>query len=192
MQNYSSFSDSELVLLHQKGDPRAFVVIYERYWPLLFRHASKMLNDDEEVRDVLQEVFSTVWDQLLHLEIRISLSSYLYSLVRNRILNTIARLKVKARYVQSLSDFIEQSHVMADHLVREKQFSKLIEQEIAQLPEKMREIFYLSRKENLSYKEIAVKLTISENTVKKQVSNALKQLRFKLGSFFIILVFLFN
>ncbi len=57
----------------------------------------------------------------------------------------------------------------------------IIEKEIGALPPKMREVFELSRKENLSHKEIAEKLNLSEKTVKKQVNNSLKILRSKLG-----------
>jgi RNA polymerase sigma factor (sigma-70 family) len=67
--------------------------------------------------------------------------------------------------------------------VREHQLSQLIEQEINQLPPKMREIFVLSRKHNLSHRQIAEQLDIAEPTVKKQVANALKILRTKLGLF---------
>jgi RNA polymerase sigma-70 factor (ECF subfamily) len=61
---------------------------------------------------------------------------------------------------------------------------ELIEKEIAALPPKMREVFELSRKANLNYREISEKLNISDNTVKKQMSNALKILRSRLGVLF--------
>ncbi|MNY44980.1 RNA polymerase sigma factor [compost metagenome] len=59
----------------------------------------------------------------------------------------------------------------------------MIDREIASLPPKMKEVFLMSRKDNLSHKEIADKLGIAEPTVKKQVNNALKTLRVKLGLF---------
>ncbi|MNH46718.1 RNA polymerase sigma factor [compost metagenome] len=59
----------------------------------------------------------------------------------------------------------------------------MIDREIASLPPKMQEVFLMSRKDNLSHKEIADKLGITEPTVKKQVNNALKTLRVKLGLF---------
>ncbi|WP_240615280.1 RNA polymerase sigma factor [Pedobacter paludis] len=174
-------TDNELLALLNKGDENAFSVIYERYWPLLLRHAKRMLSDDEDVRDVLQEVFSKLWNQAFDLEINTTLASYLYALTRNRILNVIAHQKVRTNHIDSLSSFMENEQVATDYLVRERQLSLLIEKEIALLPEKMRVIFDLSRNKHLSYKEIAQKLSISENTVKKQINNALKILRLKLG-----------
>lgn len=178
---YNLLTDNELLALLNKGDERAFSVIYERYWPLLLRHAKRMLSDDEDVRDVLQEVFSKLWNQAFDLEINTALASYLYALTRNRILNVIAHQKVRINHIDSLSSFMENEQVSTDYLVRERQLSLLIEKEIALLPEKMRVIFDLSRNKHLSYKEIAQKLSISENTVKKQINNALKILRLKLG-----------
>ncbi|PWS33081.1 RNA polymerase subunit sigma-70 [Pedobacter paludis] len=178
---YNLLTDNELLALLNKGDENAFSVIYERYWPLLLRHAKRMLSDDEDVRDVLQEVFSKLWNQAFDLEINTTLASYLYALTRNRILNVIAHQKVRTNHIDSLSSFMENEQVATDYLVRERQLSLLIEKEIALLPEKMRVIFDLSRNKHLSYKEIAQKLSISENTVKKQINNALKILRLKLG-----------
>ncbi|WP_449438768.1 sigma factor-like helix-turn-helix DNA-binding protein [Pedobacter steynii] len=63
----------------------------------------------------------------------------------------------------------------------------LIEKEIASLPSKMKEVFELSRKANLSHRQIAIELDLSEKTVKNQVNNALKVLRLKLGSLMFLL-----
>ncbi|MNY64348.1 RNA polymerase sigma factor [compost metagenome] len=89
---------------------------------------------------------------------------------------------MESKYISSISEFAEKDNCITDHLVREKELSALIEREILALPPKMREVFELSRKGNLTHKEIAVKLNISEKTVKKQVNNSLKVLRTKLGS----------
>jgi RNA polymerase sigma-70 factor (family 1) len=188
MLAYSSLTDTQLVNLLKEGDDMAFTQIYERYWAILLRHARRMLQDDEETRDVLQDVFSTLWNDADTLQIKVSLSAYLYSLTRNRILNIMARGKVKANYLLSLDDFMENGHVPTDHRIREKQLSERIEQELALLPPKMREVFELSRKQHLSYNEIALRLHISDNTVKKQMSNALHQLRLKLGSLFLLML----
>jgi len=113
----------------------------------------------------------------------------LYSAVRNRIFNIIWHKKFENRYVASLQRIIDAGVMMTDEVVREKELAALIEREIEQLPEKMREVFRLSRKEHLSYKEIAEELKIGESTVKKQVSNALKILRLKLKLVMLVLPF---
>jgi len=183
MQGDATWNDQTLLKRLKKGDKVAFAVLYNRYWPLLFQRARRMLQDEEEIRDVLQDTFTTLWEKAPLIEPSASLSAYLHALVRNRILNMLLRSKVKDKYLDSLALFSEQMASPADSMIREKQMQLLIEEEVTKLPEKMREVFELSRKDRLSYNEIANKLQISQNTVKKQISNALRQLRLKLGSF---------
>ncbi|MBO9675742.1 MAG: RNA polymerase sigma-70 factor [Sphingobacteriaceae bacterium] len=181
MRGYGSYSDSELAFLLTQGDELAFTEIYNRFYGLLFIHASKRLSDDEEAKDVLHQLFESLWLKRLQVAPDGNLSAYLYTAVRNRVLDVFAHQKVESKYTESLQDFIDQDHVSTDYLVREKQMARLIEQEIDALPPKMREIFILSRKEHKSHKEIALELGLSELTVKTQVKKALRILKSRLG-----------
>ncbi|MEH3112432.1 RNA polymerase sigma factor [Pedobacter terrae] len=178
---YRSYSDSKLAYLLTQGDELAFTEIYNRFYGLLFIHASKRLNDEEEAKDVLHQLFESLWVKRVQVAPDGNLSGYLYTAVRNRVLDVFAHQKVENKYVDSLQDYIDQDHVLTDYMVREKQMALLIEQEIDALPPKMREIFILSRKENKSHKEIALELGISELTVKTQVKKALRILKSRLG-----------
>lgn len=188
MGEYHKYADEELAVLLSNEDHYAFSEIYERYWAVLFRHARRMLKDEDQAADLIQDLFAAIWTNAAAFEIKTSLSAYLYSGVRNRILKLISHEKVKSSYLSTLPDFAAKGHSSTDEMIREKELQLQIEREIALLPEKMREIFELSRKAHLSYKEIADHINISEGTVKKQVYNALKVLRMKLGSFFFLTV----
>lgn len=178
---YLQLSDAELTDLLRGGNSHAYSEIYNRYNKLLFIHAFKMLHDEEEAKDVVQELFTVLWNKRLQLSITGTLSSYLYTATRNRILDSIAHKKVQTQYLNSLQEFLMQGVFITDHHLRESDLAELIEKEIAALPPKMREVFELSRKKHLSHKEIAAELGISETTVKKQVNNAIKILRLKLN-----------
>jgi RNA polymerase sigma-70 factor (ECF subfamily) len=96
---------------------------------------------------------------------------------------------VRTHYINSLQDFIDQGVYITDEQIREKELSAQIEKEILCLPQKMREVFELSRNTDMSYKKIGQQLHISDKTVKKQVGNAVKILRLKLGTaIFLILI----
>lgn len=181
MADYKVYSDTELTVLLKAGDRLAFAEIYNRYKLILHNHAWNKTRDTVEAQDAIQEVFSNLWTKRELLEIGSNLSGYLYSAVRNHILNLFAKKQVKDKYIQSIQQYTQQRAEVTDHRVRESMLRELIEKEIAQLPPKMREVFELSRKHYLSHKEIAVIMGTTEQTVKKQVSNALKQLRSKLG-----------
>lgn len=180
---YTELADLDLFALLKKGNKHSYEEIYHRYKKLIYLHAYKMLQDEEEAKDIVQELFTQLWSRRAELQVESSLSGYLYTAARNRVLDRIARGKIEKKYIASLQNFAETDTHITDHLVREKELKLLIEKEIASLPAKMRLVFELSRKEYLSHREIADKLQISEATVKKQINNALKVLRVRLGAF---------
>jgi RNA polymerase sigma-70 factor (ECF subfamily) len=190
MHAYQSFTDQTLLTLLKQGDKDAYTVIYDRYKNLLYNHAYKKLGDPEEVKDVLQELFTNLWNKRVDIPVAMNLSGYLYTGIRNRILNLLSHKEVENKYLTSIQQYTQEGDYSTDLVIREKEMADLIQKEIDQLPPKMREVFLLSRKENLSHHEIAEQLSISEQTVAKQVTNALRILRVRLGSFFFLLLLL--
>ncbi|MBK0378452.1 RNA polymerase sigma-70 factor [Mucilaginibacter segetis] len=187
-----SLSDLELLDLLKSGDEGAFALIYDRYFGLLYIHAYNRLKNKDEAKDLVQELFTHLWSKRGWLDPKTNLSNYLYTSTRNRVINIIAHKRVEDRAKLSLADTISNKTCVTDHLLRERQLTFLIESEIHNLPAKMREVFELSRKQNLTYKEIAVRLDLKEQSVRSHVKNALKILRVKLGpliSFFLIFNF---
>lgn len=189
MDTIKTLSDSELVDLFKSGDQMAYTEIYDRYILILLNHAYNKTRDREEAKDIVHEVFATLWARRESFNCQCNLSGYLYTAVRNNILNQVIHNDVKGKYLASIAQFINNnnSQIITDHLVREHQLSSIIEKEIADLPPKMREVFELSRKQHYSHKQIAEKLEISEQTVSKHVTNALRILRVRLGVFIYLL-----
>lgn len=181
MSTYSAYTDHELVNLLKQGNKDAFTEVFARYNRLLFVHAHKLLNDKEEARDLVQEIFVLIWENRESLNLKSNFSGFLYTAVKNRIFDLLAHKKVEARYLESVQAYFDKGTDQTDHLARTQLLRELIEREIGFLPPKMREVFELSRMKHLSHKEIAGQLDLSEKTVKNQVNNALKILRTKLG-----------
>ena len=181
MTDYNQLPDQELVVLLNKGDRLAFAQIYDRYKFILHAHAVNKLRDREEARDIIQEVFTYLWSKHDVINLSGNLSGYLYGSVRHAILNKTTRKQVEEKYLDSLKTFSVQDTILTDHRIREHQLREQIEKEIRMLPSKMRTVFELSRNEHLSHREIAFKLEISEQTVSKQITNALRILKLKLG-----------
>ncbi|MGQ7856298.1 RNA polymerase sigma factor [Pedobacter sp. WC2501] len=178
----SSFTcDDDLLAALKAGESSAYKEIYERYWQLLYRFSRKMLQDENVAKDVVQEVFTILWTKRATQNSAVPLAAYLYTLTRNRILDMVKHAKVENRYLQSLNSFIQVNNATPDRLYIQKEFYDQIELEIQHLPEKMRLVFEMSRKQYKSNQEIADELQISNKTVKNQLSTALKILRKKLG-----------
>jgi RNA polymerase sigma-70 factor (ECF subfamily) len=186
MGTYTDLSDDKLVALLKQGNEQALKEIFTRYNKLLYSYAYKKLEDQEEAKDLVQDLFIRLWSNRESFLLKTSLPSYLFRAVRNRALDIFAHKKIKSDYVASFQAFIDRPQSTTDYLVREKDISALIDREIQSLPPKMREIFILSRKENYSHKEIAKKIGISEETVTKQIKRALKILRLRLKLILII------
>lgn len=189
---YSKLSDFELAVLLNEGDELAYTEIYNRYKGVLYIHAYNRLRNAEEVNDIIHELFTTLWDRRETLVFRTNLSNYLYTSVRNRVIDFICHKKIESEYIAGFQHFIDQCEAATDHLLRERELTRLIEEEVKSLPSKMREVFELSRKYNHSHREIAFKLTLSEKTVKKHVNNALKILRVKFGTLLSLIFILFS
>jgi len=179
-----NISDKELLALFRAGDQAAFRLIYERYWQLLYVAACKLVKDEDEAKDVVQEVFISLLGKGAELEISSSLPAYLYSAVRYKVFDHISRAKVRTDYLDSLNVFAAEAGTASDRALIEKEIHAEMEKEIQNLPAKMKEVFVLSRKAELSHKEIAEKLNISDKTVKKQISNAIKLLKPKFTNYY--------
>ncbi|MET4543302.1 RNA polymerase sigma-70 factor (ECF subfamily) [Pedobacter africanus] len=190
MQGYDTISDFELLDLLRSDDHAAFAELYERYKVVLYLHAKRMLADQDETKDVIQEVFTQLWIKRADIVISTSIKSYLYTSIRNKVFNLLAHRKFEMNYLNSLQQVIDLGETSVEAQLREKQLIAMIEREIEQLPSKMREVFELSRKHHLSHKEIAEKLNISDKTVKKQINNAIKILRLKINTILLVFPFL--
>jgi RNA polymerase sigma-70 factor (family 1) len=181
MINYSTCFDQELVLLLKDDDDAAFKEIYLRYDKLLLIYAYKKLRNREEAKDLVQDVFTWLWNSRKDFSLNTTLSGYLYKSVLNRIFDVVKHKGIIRKYVDSGKHYVEISNEDTDYLIREKDIALLIEKEISAMPPKMREIYTLKKKYFLSTKEIATELSLSEHTVSTQMKRALKHLKVKLG-----------
>ncbi len=181
MPNYQQFTDDQLLLSLCDGDHRAYTEIYTRYSGILYIHSYRRLRNREEAKDLIHELFATLWSKRAEISVQTKLSAYLYTSVKNRVIDLISRQKRQILYANSVEVSLKSQTDVTDHPIRLKELSQLIEKEIDALPEKMRQVFNLSRKSHLSHKEISEALDISEFTVRKQINNALKVLKPRLN-----------
>jgi RNA polymerase sigma-70 factor (ECF subfamily) len=177
MVAYTSYDDAELADLLRSGDQLAYTEIYRRYWRLLYGHIYKMLQDEEESKDLLQELFSNLWTRAEKIPEQQNLGGYLYVSARHLVLNNIRQRKFRTEYLNSLSEFATEASDVTLHYLEERDLLAAIEREIEALPPRMRQVFEMSRKQHLSHREIAESLGTSEETVKKQIHKSLKTLR---------------
>lgn len=172
--------DSELLNRIKLDDKLAFDIIYNKYWSKLYISAYNLLRSKEIVEDCLHEIFIKLWINRHVAEID-NLNSYLYTATRFQVFKAIRDGKVRVDLFDEIVDLGIESNI--EGLINEKEIIRQLDKSIETLPPKCKEIFILSRKMNLSYKEIAQKLNISEKTVENQITIALKKIRPNMGEF---------
>ena len=180
--SFSTYTDEQLLLSLREGDEGAFTEIYNRYWEQMALYVLKVIRSREEARDIVQEVFVSIWRRRQELVISGTLIAYLLKSVRNLSIRYIERNLSRYQFLDTLSGRVDHlTRLPAVNSMELKQLEDSVDKAVAALPPKMREVYLLSRQENLSYREIAQKLGIAETTVKKQISNALKQIKNNVG-----------
>lgn len=177
MSVYGAYSDQELIALLKQGDRAAFNELYDRYAQKAYVQVNQMLRDEEAAKDIVQDLFITIWNKADNIKPGANVAGYLYIAAQNITLKHIRHGRLKNDYLNSLSELQEEWEGAQGEMQELERLYGLIEQEVSKLPGKMKTIFELSRRGDLSYKDIAAELGIAENTVRKQVSNALKVIR---------------
>lgn len=148
----------------------------------------KYIGDLDESKNLVHEVFISVWEKFEELPEDTNFRGYLYTSTRNRCLNYIRDQKKHVDF-NSVSD---QEAVAEDMSMEARELEKEIDLAINTLPEKCRLVFEMSRYEELKYAEIAQKMNISVKTVEAHMSKALSLLRKALANFLSLLLFIFN
>lgn len=157
-------------------DLKQFEVLYKTYQPGLVNFAFFYLKNEQEAIDLVQELFISIWEKKDSSPITDNPKSYLMTSVKNRCFNKLTRNKNNSNSIELLGDILI-SQEDTSSAIETKQTEEQILKSIDKLPEKCKEIFVLSRFEQMSYKEIAATLNISAKTVENQIGNALKFLR---------------
>lgn len=181
MSNYtnSTFPDDDLIRLMKAGDRSAFESIYNKYWAKLYIAAYNLLRTREAAEDIVQEVLVQLWLKKDSLEIT-SLNAFLYAAVRYKVFDAIRMGKARQHLSYRMEE-VTADNATEDNLA-EKELKKILHAHISSLPEKCREIFVLSRQQQLSTKEIARLLRIAPKTVENQLTIAIRRLRSLLGN----------
>lgn len=170
--------DEEVILNRLKQDDgRALELIYRHYWEQLFNHAYNRLQDEDETKELIQDLFVDLWQKRKEVAIRTSLTAYLHAALRFKILNHIKAAIVRERYRSSIdhNKFNPRSDV--EDTFNYAELHSALHTALQLLPPQPRRVYELRHNEGLSYAEIADSLRISVSTVEKHMIKALRYIR---------------
>jgi RNA polymerase sigma-70 factor (ECF subfamily) len=174
----SELSDHELWEAIALDDARAFTAFYDRHWKGIFRTALHYLHDQEVAEQLLQDVFVSLWNRRKTLKIR-NFKAYFIVATRYHVFSYLRSVKLNPMvYLENYSESEEQSLINeAEDRSDLNDFKQLLSAHLAELPKRCREIFWLSRVNQLSNDEIAEKLDVSKRTIENQIAIATKHLK---------------
>jgi len=171
-------SNSDLILLIQKDDRVAFYNIYERYSKRLYGFVLRYIKQKEDAEEIVQEVFVKVWESRNKIDAYASFESFLFTIAYNTTISILRKRTNEKKYLDHLKSL--QQPTNSPNLIDEIYFNELnarVQSLLNELTPRQKEIFHLSREEGLTHDEIAKKLDISVNTVKKHIANTLTFLK---------------
>jgi len=171
-------TDKELAYLLKKGDITAFDKIYEKYSNRIYLFIFGIIKSQKDAEDIVQEVFINIWNKREKINEHLSFQSFIFTIAHN---STISLLRKKTTensfidYVKSIQNPLETKSAETD--IEFNELKTQLEKTLEKLPKRQREVYTLSREEELTYKEIAKKMEISVNTVENHIVKALKFIR---------------
>lgn len=162
--------DEDIIRRFAQGDERAFRVLYDRYAAGLRYFASKYVDDDAEIEDIVQDAFVALWEKRADFREETSVKAYLYQAARNDCLNLKRHRKVREAYAEQVMQAGEEGESFLDRMLEAEVYTALKEV-FEELPPACKTVYRMSLN-GMSHEEIAEELHITVNTVKKHKNNA--------------------
>lgn len=184
-------SDETLVEAMKKGDSEAFSCLFDRYWQKMYIVVFSISRDKEVCSEIVHDIFLNLWLKREKLQIEY-FKGYITASARYHVYRHVKNVKKKTIEYREELDYGNLVAVNdGESNIRYRELEKKVEKELEELPCRCREIFILSRMEQLTNDEIAARLDISKRTVENQLTHALHHLRISLKNLSVFLVFYF-
>lgn len=158
-------------------DFESFEIIYNSYWEKLYSICYSNIEDPEIAKDLVQDIFISLWERREKVIINDSIEKYLVRSAKFKVFEYIRNKVNQESKIQSISQSQPDSVTSAEDIIEYKELSYKINECIASLPQHCQNVFYKSRIEGKKNKEIAQALHITERTVEYHITKALIYLR---------------
>jgi RNA polymerase sigma-70 factor (family 1) len=169
--------DRDLIKSLVEGNLQAYKTLFLKYNKKLYYFAYGLLKSKEDAEEVVHDIFVKIWEKKDGLNADLSFNGYICTLTKNHVYNLLRKKRYDQTYKKHLLVHSDTTHNETENSIILADLEHYYQDAIERLPPRRKLIFTLSRNEGLSHKEIAEQLNISENTVKEQMSQALKFLK---------------
>lgn len=161
----NSYEEKEILSQIAAGDEAAFTRLFKHYHQLLGSYVLRFTRSRELTEEIVQDVFMKIWLNRAGLTEVVDFRAYLFTVSKNHVLNCLKKI-AKDRLI---SNGLEENEILLDmnETSEESAYYELIDEAIDLLPPQQQKVYLMSRHERLKYAEIALKLNLSKETVKK-------------------------
>lgn len=172
-----SCTTEELFQLAKEGDNAAFTALYHRTWPALYQLAYNKTKDEDESKDIVQDIYILLWQKIASVELQGPIEAYLYSMAKYEIIRRMRQFLKAKRHQYDYQQLIDSIAAPSYQTIFAEELQQRLQTEIAALPERQRRILTLHSEKNYTTREIAKALDIAEQTVKNQLVHARRKVR---------------
>jgi len=168
----------------KNSEVKAFSLMMDRYWPILYQKANLRIKDQDVAKDLVQEILISIWINREKLPSDMIPKAYLYTALKYKILNFISYSNLRLKKAnQILEKQQAQQNLNPEEVIDVKELRNAITKSTAIMTTGMREVFELSYKDGLSISEIASKKGLSTQSVKNYLHEAKGILRKNLSTY---------
>ena len=171
------YQPDEVLRQLTEGNESAFKQIYDRYWLSIYKTVKRYTKSPEVAEDIVQEIFTTLWNNRSNFREVINLEYYLITMAKNLTYKTLRKMAFEKSVKDHWSsEMLQEENSMNDPIL-DQQYAQLIQRAAGLLPSQQKQIFHMAKVEGLSHKDIAAQLNISHLTVKTHMAKALRSIR---------------
>ena len=161
----------------RNNDIDAFNILYWEYHAAVYANALKLIKDPSIAEDIVQEIFTTLWNNRTHFAGVINIEYYLITMAKNLTYKTLRKMAFEKEVRNHWSEVGQGKENVETDAVLDQQYAQLIQHAVGLLPSQQKQIFQMAKVEGLSHKDIATQLKISHLTVKTHMAKALRTIR---------------
>ena len=189
---YASHNDESLLIGLREGDLAAFNILYHKYWSVLLDESYKRLEDLASCEEIVQDIFIDLWKHCSNREIH-NVEAYLFTCMKYKVFETYKKNRRRTVLIEENPSYYQRQDGTEGDLYDEKDLKSLIEQWVANLPQKRKEIFKMRYLDGLTTKEISDLTETSQNTVQNHLGVSIHKLKkLVIQHFLTLLLILFN
>ncbi len=171
-------NEKEILQKIAEGDEGAFNILYQKISPIAYGVAVNLLKDSLQAEDIVQDIFVKLWSGRKTLPVVQNLENFVFILTRNAVFSYFKKVTLETKVLAAIKESTASNDTAAFHVTEEKEYQKILQSAISQLPPQQQQVYMLAEEKELSYSEIALSMHLSKETVKRHLALARKFIRF--------------